>query len=100
MYRDLTLKQFFTVQGKIEFFSDWDRGVSGTVGRGEVRHILNDFAMKLTALVKAGTHTGYLCELKREHDKETRYSAYSLIPTPVQMIIWISENFVVQQHQG
>jgi hypothetical protein len=47
--------------------------VSGTVGRGDVRHLLNDFAMKLTALVKAGAHTGYQCDVKREHDKETRY---------------------------
>ena len=65
------------LQSKIEFYSDWERGVSGTVGRGDVHHVLNDFAMKLTALVKAGAHTGYLCDVKHEHDKETRYSAIS-----------------------
>ena len=48
--------------------------MSGTVGRGDIHHVLNDFSVKLTALVKAGTHTGYLCDVKREHDKETRYS--------------------------
>ena len=45
--------------------------MSGTVGRGDVH---NDFALELTALVKAGTHTGYLCNVKREHDQETRYT--------------------------
>ena len=34
---------------------------------------LNDFAVKLTALVKAGSHRGYLIDVKREHDKETSY---------------------------
>lgn len=50
------------------------RGVSGTVGRGSVHHVLNDFAMKLTTLVKAGAHTGYVCDVKRENDKDTRYA--------------------------
>ncbi len=48
-------------------------GVSGTIAKGEVHHVLNDFAIKLVSLVKAGIHTGYLCDTKREHDKETRY---------------------------
>ena len=47
--------------------------MSGTVGRGDVHHLLNDFALELTALVKAGAHTGYLCNVKHEHDQETRY---------------------------
>ena len=48
--------------------------MSGIVGRGDVHHLLNDFALELTALVKTGAHTGYLCNVKREHDQETRYT--------------------------
>ena len=59
-------------QNKMEFFTDWQRGVSGTIGKGEVHHVLNDFAIRLKALVKASTHTGYLCCVKREQDGEER----------------------------
>ncbi len=31
-----------------------------------------DFVMKLTALVEAGSSTGYLCEVTRELDGKTR----------------------------
>ena len=34
-------------QVNIDFLSDLDRGVSGTVGKGGVHHITKDFAMKL-----------------------------------------------------
>ena len=40
-----------------------------------MHHILNDFAIKLTSMVKAGTNTGFLWEVKREHDGEIRYNA-------------------------
>ena len=39
---------------------------------------LNGFAVKLTALVKAGSHRGYLCDVKRKHDKEYTWG-YNLI---------------------
>ena len=56
----------------MEFFNDWERGVSGSVGREGVHHVLNDFAIKITSLVKAGQHTGYMAEVKREHDGSVR----------------------------
>ena len=48
--------------------------MSGTVtGKGSVHHVLNDFAMSLKFIVNAGVNTGYLAEVKREHDGEMRY---------------------------
>ncbi len=32
----------------------------------------NDFAMKITAFVEAGHSTGYLADVKREHDGKIR----------------------------
>ena len=59
-------------QTKIDFFTDWDRGVSGIVGKGGVHQITNDFAMKLKFIVNAGANTGYYAQVKREHDGEER----------------------------
>ena len=50
--------------------------MSGTVAaNGDAHHILNDFAIKLTAKVKAGSHSGFLCKVKREDDEKIRYDS-------------------------
>ena len=35
--------------------------------------VKNDFAIDITAFVEAGTSTGYLARVKREHDGKVRY---------------------------
>lgn len=58
---------------KPEFFTDWEKGVSGVVKPNGVRKNKNSFAMKLVALVEADSQTGYLASVKREFDKEERF---------------------------
>lgn len=54
----IELKFKLVLQFKMEFFSDWERGVSGSIGKGGIHHVLNDFAMKLKFIVNAGVNTG------------------------------------------
>ena len=35
----------------------------------------NDFAMEIIAFVEAGSNTGYLAKVKREHDGKVRYTS-------------------------
>lgn len=53
------------------FFVDWERGVLGIL-KGGNSTAKNDFALKITAFVEAGSSAGYLCTVKREHDGKIR----------------------------
>ena len=54
-----------------EYFVDWAHGTSGKIIKGCEKE-LNDFAIRITALVEAGEMTGYYCVVKREMDGEER----------------------------
>lgn len=60
------------LQKKIKYFSDWEKGISG-VTKGGNADIKNDFAIKILCFVEAGSSTGYLANVKREHDGKIRY---------------------------
>lgn len=57
----------------MEYFSDWEEGTSGWIKQGNDKQTKHDFAMKMVALVEAGKDTGYLVDVKREHDGKIRY---------------------------
>ena len=75
LIRKLHLKFFCTtmtsiyipLQKRVEYFSDWENGVSGVI-KGAYKDAKNDFAITLTAFVEAGSSTGYLASIEREHD--------------------------------
>ena len=54
------------------FFVDWENSSIGTVTRDGKRHSHGDFAVKLTCMVEAASHTGYLAEVKI-FDGQQRY---------------------------
>ena len=62
--------------------------MSGTIGKGDVHHVLNDFAMRVTSIVNAGTHTGYFAQVKREHDGVVRYAQYSQCIWCIKMLVY------------
>ena len=64
------------LQKKNEYFSDWEKGTSGII-KGERKDARNDFAMKIVSFVEAGSSTGYLCQVKREHDGMIRYVCFT-----------------------
>jgi hypothetical protein len=57
------------LQKKLEYCNDWEGGTSGWI-KGSDKLTKNDFAMKMVALVEAGNDTGYLVDVKREHDNK------------------------------
>lgn len=59
------------LQKRTEYFSDWEKGTSGVI-KGGYKDAKNDFAVTLTAFVEAGSSTGYLADVKREHDGKVR----------------------------
>ena len=68
----MAYRGYLTLQRKTEYFSDWVNAVSGVV-KGGNKEAKTDFAIKITAFVEAGNSTGYLADVKREHDGKTRY---------------------------
>lgn len=61
----------YALKKRVEYFSDWEHGISG-VTKGAYKDAKNDFAITLTAFVEAGSSTGYLASIKREHDGKIR----------------------------
>ena len=57
-----------------EFYIDWEKASVSTIRKdGTKSASKGDFAMKLTALVEAGSHTGYLALVKRRIDLVEKY---------------------------
>ena len=56
-----------------EFYMDWDSPSIGTVLKDGTRSSSKgDFAIKLTAMVEAQNHTGYLALVKRRIDDKEK----------------------------
>lgn len=60
------------LQKKTEYFSDWEKGISGVI-KGDNKDARNDFALRMLCFVEVGNSTGYLCAVKREHDGLIKY---------------------------
>lgn len=52
---------------------EWESGICGKIVKGSHKQTC-DFAIQLTTLVEAAELTGYMCRVKRELDKEERYT--------------------------
>lgn len=61
-------------QGGTEYRVDWDSASIKTIEKnGTDSKSKGDFAIKLTALVEAGSGTGYLAKVKRRIDMVEKY---------------------------
>lgn len=52
---------------KTEFYSRWEKGVSGVIKYGQ-EVAKNSFAMRLQCFVEAEGYSGYIADVKRELD--------------------------------